>query len=139
MQDWQLSADLVVLSACQTGVSRVLRGDEPMGLIRAFLTAGAKAVIVSRWAVEDLPTFLLMSYFYWLLSESPGLDLSQALYHTRRWLRRATAAELREFAAGLPVENGRVELTAQLVALPSETRPYQEPRYWAAFMLIGGI
>ncbi|MCB0035729.1 MAG: CHAT domain-containing protein, partial [Anaerolineales bacterium] len=56
LRHWDLRAELVTLSACQTGVSRVLRGDEPMGLVRAFLYAGARSVLVSQWPVEDLPT-----------------------------------------------------------------------------------
>ncbi len=40
-EGWRLRAELVTLSVCQTGVSRVLRGDEPMGLVRAFLRGDA--------------------------------------------------------------------------------------------------
>lgn len=60
----RLRAELVALSACRSGVSRVLRGDEPLGLVRAFLGAGAHAVLVTLWEVEDEPARLLMEHFY---------------------------------------------------------------------------
>jgi CHAT domain-containing protein/tetratricopeptide (TPR) repeat protein len=49
----RLSADLVVLSACQSGRSRIGRGDELIGLARAFLYAGASTVIVALWSVSE--------------------------------------------------------------------------------------
>ncbi len=64
-----LVADLVVLSACQTGLASgrladVPPGDDWMGLTRAFLHAGARHVVASLWAVEDLATAVLMERFY---------------------------------------------------------------------------
>ena len=96
LADWQLNCELVVLSACQTGVSHILRGDEPMGLIRAFLSAGAQAVLVTQWPVEDLPTFLLMTHFYQqLTTDAPG-DVSRALRQAQAWLRQLSVAEIRQ-------------------------------------------
>lgn len=72
----QLQADLVVLSACDTGLGR-LSGDGVNGLARSFLLAGASNVIVSLWSVPDAPTAALMTEFYrqW----QSGLDKAQAL------------------------------------------------------------
>jgi CHAT domain-containing protein/tetratricopeptide (TPR) repeat protein len=138
IQDWRLQAELVVLSACQTGVSRILRGDEPMGLIRAFLSAGARAVLVSRWAVEDLPTFLLMYCFYSELQDETDLGLSAALHLAQRWLRRLTVAEARELLDSLPAEGEGAHAPDRLANLPLDTRPFTHPRHWAAFTLVGG-
>lgn len=139
MREWRLQAELVVLSACQTGVSRILRGDEPMGLIRAFLAAGARAVLVSRWAVEDLPTFLLMYRFYSELQREPGAGLSAALFRAQRWLRALPAARAREVLAGLPAEE-RIARASELDGgLPPDARPFAHPRHWAAFTLVGGV
>jgi CHAT domain-containing protein/tetratricopeptide (TPR) repeat protein len=59
-----LPADLVVLSACQTALGRDLRGEGPMGLTHAFLSAGASGVVVSLWSVDDRATAVLMERFY---------------------------------------------------------------------------
>lgn len=58
------AADLVSLSACETGLGRVGRGDEQWGFVRTFLAAGAKSVAVSLWDVEDESTRALMESFY---------------------------------------------------------------------------
>jgi CHAT domain-containing protein len=60
----RLSADMVVLSACQSGVSRRLAGDELMGIVRALLFAGAPSIVVSLWNAYDAPTTELMVKFY---------------------------------------------------------------------------
>lgn len=60
----KLPASLVVLSGCSTGASRIYAGDEIMGLARGFLAAGAAALIVSLWAVNDQATAELMTAFY---------------------------------------------------------------------------
>ncbi|MBM3340990.1 MAG: CHAT domain-containing protein [Betaproteobacteria bacterium] len=57
-------AQLVVLSACETGRAEVTRGDEVMGLTRAFLYAGAQRLIVSQWNVSSESTRLWMETFY---------------------------------------------------------------------------
>jgi len=64
-----LAADLVVLSACQTGLGAgaladVPAGDDWVGLTRAFLHAGAKHVVASLWPVADWATAALMERFY---------------------------------------------------------------------------
>jgi CHAT domain-containing protein len=59
-----LNADLVTLSACDTGVSQVAPGDELLGLARGFFYAGATSLLVSLWAVNDLSTATLMERFY---------------------------------------------------------------------------
>ncbi|NER35964.1 MAG: CHAT domain-containing protein [Oscillatoria sp. SIO1A7] len=59
----KLNAELVVLSACDTGRGRIT-GDGVIGLSRSFLSAGVKSAIVSLWAVPDAPTAFLMSEFY---------------------------------------------------------------------------
>jgi CHAT domain-containing protein len=60
----RLSSELVVLSACQTGLGQEVRGEGLMGLTRAFLYAGAPRVIVSLWNVNDRATAELMSSLY---------------------------------------------------------------------------
>jgi CHAT domain-containing protein/tetratricopeptide (TPR) repeat protein len=60
----KLPADLVVLSACQTGLGKEIRGEGLVGLTRGFMYAGAARVVVSLWSVDDEATSMLMANFY---------------------------------------------------------------------------
>jgi CHAT domain-containing protein/Tfp pilus assembly protein PilF len=62
--DLDLCANLVVLSACQTGVGQQVSGEGIIGMTRAFLYAGAQSVVVSLWQVDDQSTAELMVSFY---------------------------------------------------------------------------
>jgi CHAT domain-containing protein/tetratricopeptide (TPR) repeat protein len=60
----ELSAETVVLSACQTGLGKEIKGEGLVGLARGFLHAGAQRVVASLWEVDDLATAELMQRFY---------------------------------------------------------------------------
>ena len=60
----RLNADLVVLSACETGVGKLQRGEGVISLARAFAYSGAKAIVTSIWSVNDAKTKDLMVFFY---------------------------------------------------------------------------
>ncbi|HEV8485421.1 MAG TPA: CHAT domain-containing protein [Blastocatellia bacterium] len=62
--DLTLNAELVTLSACHTGMNKVFPGDELQGLMRGFLHAGARSLVVSLWAVGDRSTADLMREMY---------------------------------------------------------------------------
>lgn len=75
-----LRCNLVVLSACETGVSSIAPGDELIGLARGFFAAGAPALVVSLWTVDDASTATLMAHFYRRLhaGDSPATALRAA-------------------------------------------------------------
>ncbi len=72
-----LSCDLVVLSACQSGINRLSSGDKIYGFTSAFLYAGAKNVLVSLWPIDDNTSSSLMVHFHTLLRQ--GLSSKIAL------------------------------------------------------------
>jgi CHAT domain-containing protein len=82
----RLHCDLVTLSACRTGQALVESGDEMFGLLRGFLAAGARAVAVSLWPAEDLPTASLMTRFHALMAE--GQSRTAALRLAQKYVRR---------------------------------------------------
>ena len=59
-----LEASLVTLSACESGTSAVVGGDELLGMVRGFLSAGARSLLVSLWRTDDFCTAELMLSFY---------------------------------------------------------------------------
>ncbi|MEG4942505.1 CHAT domain-containing tetratricopeptide repeat protein [Microcoleus sp. F4-D5] len=76
--DLKLNAELVVLSACNTGRGK-LTGDGVLGLSRAFISAGVSSIIVSLWSVPDAPTGELMAEFYRQLQIQKNPNKAQAL------------------------------------------------------------
>jgi CHAT domain-containing protein len=82
----RLQAKLVTLSACDTGVNRLLAGDEIVGLSRGFLHAGTSSMVVSLWAVNDESTAMLMDHFYRAVcsGETPSHALRLAQMEVRK-------------------------------------------------------
>jgi CHAT domain-containing protein len=121
VREWELDADLVTLSGCQTGLGREADGEGHIGLAHAFLQVGARSLLVSLWKVEEEATALLMARFYENLigaynderNGRHGVPLSKAaaLREAKRWL--------------------------QAYARPDGTQPYGHPTYWSGFVLIG--
>lgn len=87
----KLPAELVVLSACQTGMGRIIKGEGLVGLTRGFMYAGSPRVVASLWRVGDDGTSELMKRFYQHLAGgemSPPAALRQSqidLLRGRRW------------------------------------------------------
>jgi CHAT domain-containing protein len=114
-------ADLVVLSACQTGLGKSAGGEGLLGLQRSFHCAGARTVIGSLWRVDDVATRDLMERFYENLWDK-DLGKLEALREAQLWMLRERGPR------GLKPQEG--EETASL----SQRLP---PYYWGAFILSG--
>lgn len=91
VSELNLQADLVVLSACNSGLGKEVSGEGTMGLTRAFLHAGVPHVLSTLWSIEDEATRELMGHFYDAIlekRESPAIALREAQLHVlkdQRW------------------------------------------------------
>ncbi len=122
LQAWEIferlriDADLVVLSACETGLGKEMGGEGLVGLTRAFHYAGARSVLASLWSVADDTTATLMTRFYGYLKTGRSKDAA---------LRQAQLDLIRGGA-------GHREPNAQAGKADAA-----HPFYWAAFQLNG--
>lgn len=136
--------DLVVMSACQTGLGEV-SGDGVFGLQRGFKKAGANAMLMSLCKVDDNATSLLMSAFYKNLLEK-GMSKHDAFIVAQKYVRDFTITKtinvegdisdadmklMDQYGNELPEPvDGKIKLTI---------RPYKDPRFWAVFILVDGL
>jgi tetratricopeptide (TPR) repeat protein/CHAT domain-containing protein len=103
--------ELVVLSACETGLGAVKVGEDVLGLRRAFEQAGAQAVLAALWKVPDAETEALMRHFF------------------RQWLKGVEKAEA--------LRQAQLALIRQLRADSNAARRSAPPLYWAGFVCHG--
>ncbi len=104
----ELNADLVVLSACETGIGKLQRGEGIISLARAFAYAGAKSIVTTLWEVNDKSTSELMRYFYRELRKGKTKD--EALRSARKaYLEKSKARTCHPFfwAAFVPIGDMR--------------------------------
>ncbi len=116
-----MAAELVVLSACRTGTGTITRGGEVFSFARGLLAAGAKAVVVSLWPVDDTATALFMVEFYRQLAADKSAAEALQLAH-----------QLRALARGEVTERSTADVTA-----PQSFPLFADTYYWAPFVLIG--
>jgi CHAT domain-containing protein len=134
---WELKAELVTLSACDTALGCDAGGDGFVGFAQALLMSGTRSVCLSLWEVDDTATALLMQRFYTnLLGRRPGqsstLPKAEALREAKAWLRGLTSdevgEELKQISRGRPrSKKGK----------PVPGHPFEHPHDWAGFILMG--
>jgi CHAT domain-containing protein len=78
IRNMKLDVNLVTLSACETGLGKLISGEGVLGLSRSFTISGARNVLVSYWKVSDASTSELMMEFYRNILQE-GVDFSSAL------------------------------------------------------------
>ena len=132
--------DLVVLSACQTGLGEIT-GDGVFGLQRGFKKAGARTLLMSLWKVDDQATQLLMTRFYANLTA--GQSKAESLREAQRYVREYEVEQKVTPRSGrLPLSAHARQQALQQQAAAAGTRlvrPYQSPRFWAAFILLDAL
>jgi CHAT domain-containing protein len=141
VETWALDADLVVLSACESGLGRYAHGEGYLGFSQALFSKGARSLVLSLWKVDDRATALLMTRFYEnLLGKRDGLPQpmpkAEALHEAKRWLRELRADHVEGELAALERGTKRRKGLAP-PPKPDSPRPFEHPYYWAAFMLVG--
>ena len=99
----QAPVDLLVLSACRTGLGREVRGEGLIGLTRGFMHAGASSVVASLWKVDDEATAELMKYFYTNMLEK-GMRPAEALRAAQNTLRQNPSWQSPHFWAGFTLQ-----------------------------------
>ena len=144
------SYDLISIAACETALTgRQAIDTEYVGLVSAFLQAGAAQVISTLWKVDESASAWLMINFYQRLLA--GQPIALALQQAQDWLRTAKPAQLLDWlkALLLLLDSDRVavahlsslirniENKSSKIDLDSNQPPYADPYYWAAFTLAG--
>ena len=135
IESWDLNSfDLVILSACQTGLAGNFgaNGEEVLGLGYQFQNRGAKATIASLWKVDDNSTQQLMTEFY--IALKAGKTKNQSLQSAQLALISGTTAKTKDSRSSIKVES--VEKNASKHVNPIDA-PHRHPYYWAPFILIG--
>lgn len=120
-----ITADLVVLSACNSGNGEYFNGEGLMGLGRAFILAGAKAVVVSLWPVDSMTTKNLMMQFYRELEITGNATAALA---------KARMAVMESRTQGNGEQRGVAVKSSQ--SNKSGFSGHQNPFYWAPFVLV---
>ncbi len=121
-----LNAKLIVLSACQTGKGKVT-GDGVIGLSRAFIIAGTPSVMVSQWNVDDVMTEFQMALLYkeLLSGQKKARALRVAQLKTINFMEKGLASSFADEDEDDDAETGK------------KAKERANPRYWAAFQVIG--
>ena len=112
LDDWDLDAELVTLSACETGLGRATTTEGMLGFPFGFLRAGARSVLVSQWKVADRATAHFMRSFYEAWLGTADMSRAEALRHAR--------------------------IATRTWRHPAGRTPWDDPAFWAAFVLVEG-
>lgn len=121
-----LNAEMVVLSACNTGRGKLIEGEGILGLQRAFFTAGSSSLVVSLWSVYDRSTALIMPEFYQLL-QSEKKQFEGYVERFLRWIGWDSSIPYGYKASAMR--------KAKLKML--EHPQFNHPVYWAPFVVLG--
>ena len=122
---------LVTLSACETGLGELGQGDELVGLSRAFLYAGAPAVVVSLWKVDDSTTAWLMTRLHQYLHA--GHRVPEALTYAQRDLININMKVQKSSSRGI----GEEVFDPKIVEAVSKRKASRMPYFWSPFVVIG--
>ncbi|MBD3243291.1 MAG: CHAT domain-containing protein [Chitinivibrionales bacterium] len=123
-----LEADLVTLSACETGLGQIYGGERVVGLTQAFLIAGANGLAASLWQVADLSTMKFMIGMYSLMDDD-DLSCAEALAQMkRRFITSGDDVDAMLVKRGIAVKPSKGA---------ASSGAYSHPFFWAPFVYYG--
>ncbi len=128
------ATELVVLSACQSGLGNVDYGGA-QGLVSAFSAAGARWIVSHLWKADDVATAVLMDAFYraYCSAEKP-VSVPEALVQAKNYLRTVTVGELRRTMGDKAHISASVgDFLAGLQSKNERRKPFANERYWGGF------
>ncbi len=132
---------LVVLSACETGITDIsTSSDEYISILAGFFFAGTRNVLGTLWAVNDVSTAVFMIRFYETLLGENQPPVALTLKQTQEWMRSRTVADLLDWINGCKLINQkqREEMSNHLTEWYELTEtPWRSPYFWAGFCAVG--
>jgi CHAT domain-containing protein len=121
-----INSEMVVLSACNTGLGKVVKGEGMLGMQRSFFYAGTSTVVVSLWNVYDRSTAFMMNEFYkeLLKDQQSEADWADSLLRRVGW--------------DTSIPFGRKAEAMRQAKLKMIHHPlFNHPIYWAPFIVVG--
>lgn len=133
--------DLLVLSACQTGLGEIKNAEGIKSLRRSFELAGIHTVLCTLWSVEELSCALLMNEFYANLLEK-GMDKLEALINAKLFLSKMTNLEMKGRLMKMGLKAEAICVDSRINHSPKEEHarnfvPFADSFYWAGYVLQG--
>ncbi len=124
---FDLPSDMVVLSACNTGLGKMVKGEGMLGLQRSFFYAGTSTVVISLWSVYDRSTANFMNVFYKSILEEQKKETSGWMESLLRWVGWEQSIRFGYRATAMH------EAKLQMIDHPL----FNHPVYWAPFVVVG--
>jgi len=142
LRRWKLNADLVTLSACETGLGEFSGGEGYLGFSQALFLKGARSLVLSLWQVDDTATALLMTRFYEDLIGIPERGVKpmtkvEALAEAKTWLRTLEPHDVAQLTKDLKERGTRGRITPRAASDSKAPRSFAHPYYWSGFILTG--
>lgn len=122
-----LPSDMVVLSACNTGLGKIVKGEGMLGLQRSFFYAGTSTVVISLWSVYDRSTANFMNVFYKALLEEQKKEAWGWMESLLRWVGWEQSIPFGSRATAMR------EAKLKMIEHPL----FNHPVYWAPFVVVG--
>ncbi len=132
------SVELAVISACNSGMNEILKNKGFHGLLGGFSAAGARYVISSLWAADDLATAILMGYFYYEYMKKQEKPYT-ALKNAKEYIRKASTGRLKRdgwftYMLEQDIDSKSRKLIRQYESGNESERPFENEVYWGGFI-----